>query len=269
MPCYNIHVPKKRLDIIMVERGLVDSRALAQRLVMAGEVRVDGQIALKPSIQIFENAQIEIEQSAPFVSRGGEKLAAALDAFQIDVSQLVCADVGASTGGFTDCMLQNGAARVYAIDVGKGILHWKLRKDARVVVMEDTNSRYLDHMPEPPALVTIDVSFISLKILLPVVKGWFSPDKAYPGQIIALIKPQFEAGRTAATHGQGVIRDPQIHRQVLHDVLEYSLEFGYGVQGLMRSPIMGPKGNIEFFVHWIYPGDSSPIETMITPLFDS
>ena len=268
MPCYNIYVPKKRLDTIMVERGLVKSRAFAQRLVMAGEVRIDGQVALKPSLQVFEDAQIEIEQGEPFISRGGEKLEAALDAFQIEVAQFVCADVGASTGGFTDCLLQHGAARVYAIDVGKGILHWKLRQDARVMVMEEVNARYVEHLPEPIDLVTIDVSFISLRIILPVVKAWFLSGKVNPGKIIALIKPQFEAGRAAAAHGQGVIRDPQIHRQVLLDVLEFSQKEGFGTRGLMRSPITGPKGNIEFLAYWIYPGDSASLEAMITPLFD-
>ena len=269
MPCYNIQVIKKRLDNIMVERGMVESRAFAQRLVMAGEVRVEGQVALKPSQHVFEDAQIEIEQGEPFVSRGGEKLHSALVAFQIEVAQLVCVDVGASTGGFTDCLLQHGAARVYAIDVGKGILHWKLRQDTRVVVMEEVNARYVEHLPEPIDLVTIDVSFISLKIILPVVKAWFSSYKVNPGMIIALIKPQFEAGRAAVAHGQGVIRDPHIHRQVLLDVLEFFQKEGFGIRGLMRSPITGPKGNIEFLAYWIYPGDSTSLDTLITPLFDS
>ena len=168
-------MPKTRLDLLLVERGLAESRALAQRLVMAGQVRVDGQVALKPSLSVDANARLSLEQPPPFVSRGGEKLEAALQAFDVSPQGRTCADVGASTGGFTDCLLQHGAGRVYAIDVGQGILHWKLRQDGRVVVMEKTNARYLERLPEPVSLVTIDASFISLKILLPVVRGWFPP----------------------------------------------------------------------------------------------
>ena len=186
-------MPKKRLDALLVERGLVENQDLAQRLVMAGQVRVDGQVVLIPASLIPETARLEIELGSPFVSRGGEKLAAALRVFAFDPAGLLCADVGASTGGFTDCLLQNGAAKVYAIDVGKGILHWKLRQDQRVVVMEKTNARFVERLPEPIDLVTIDTSFISLKVLLPAVKDWL----ATPGQRcplpsgIALINPPF------------------------------------------------------------------------------
>src|SRR5512136_183599 len=171
---------KVRLDLLLVERGLAESRAKAQALIMAGQVRVDGQVELKASAALAPEAHLEVETGPRFVSRGGEKLEAALMAFPIQVEGRVCADVGASTGGFTDCLLQHGAAKVYAIDVGKGILHWKLRSDRRVVVMEETNARYVQSLPEPVSLVTIDASFISLKILLPVVRGWTSPPAPLP-----------------------------------------------------------------------------------------
>ncbi len=163
-------MPKMRLDILLVERGLAESRAKAQALIMAGQVRVDGQVEIKASTAVISNAGLELEAGPRYVSRGGEKLEAALESFSINVKGLVCADVGSSTGGFTDCLLQHGAAKVYAIDVGKGILHWKLRNDPRLVVMEETNARHVERLAEPVSLVTIDASFISLKILLPVVR---------------------------------------------------------------------------------------------------
>jgi 23S rRNA (cytidine1920-2'-O)/16S rRNA (cytidine1409-2'-O)-methyltransferase len=184
----------------------------------------------------------------------------------------VCTDVGASTGGFTDCLLQNGAARVYAIDVGQGILHWKLRTDPRVVLMEGTNARYLDRLPEEVELITIDASFISLKVLLPVVKGWFpqgSPlGEAGRGDVIALVKPQFEAGRGEVARGEGVIRNPAVHRQVLWEVLSFALAQGYGICGLLRSPLLGPKGNAEFLVWMEYPAHQThDLEAMLDELF--
>ena len=227
---------------------------------MAGQVRVNGQIALKPAAAVDSESALTVDLGPRFVSRGGEKLEAALEAFHIDVAGLVCADVGASTGGFTDCLLQRGAAKVYAIDVGKGILHWKLRNDRRVSVMEETNARFVESLPENVSLVTIDASFISLKILLPVVKRWFSPSSLHPspngrgdggeGDVIALIKPQFEAGKKDVSRGEGVIRSPDIHRQVLLDVLAFAQKEGFGIRGLIRSPISGPKGNVEFLV-WL------------------
>ncbi len=241
-------MPKVRLDVLLVERGLAELRAKAQALIMAGQVRVAGQTALKPSTAITSDAELSVDSGPRFVSRGGEKLDAALDAFAIDVTGHTCADVGSSTGGFTDCLLQRGAARVYAIDVGKGILHWKLRTDPRVVVMEETNARFVESLPERIGFVTIDASFISLKILLPVVKRW---DKGAEEQgIVALIKPQFEAGRKDVARGDGVIRDPEIHRQVLNDVLAYAVQEGFGIHGLIKSPLLGPKGNAEFLV-WL------------------
>jgi len=237
---------KERLDVLLVTRGLAESRSLAQRLIMAGQVRVDDQVVLKASIRVASDSRLAVDQGPRFVSRGGEKLEAALAAFGLtDLSGLVCADVGASTGGFTDCLLQHGAARVFAVDVGYGELHWKLRNDPRVSVMERTNARNVAGFPEPLDLVTVDASFISLRILLPVVRSWFGQGK---GRVVALIKPQFEAGRADAARGEGVIRDPQIHRQVLQQVLEAARKAGFSVQGLIRSPLLGPKGNVEFLV---------------------
>ena len=253
-------MPKIRLDVLLVERGLAESRAKAQAMIMAGQVRVAGQVTLKPATSISDDSVLTIDSGPRFVSRGGEKLDAALDAFRMDVTGLVCADVGASTGGFTDCLLQRGAAKVYAIDVGKGILHWKLRNDPRVVVMEETNARFVESLPEQVSLITVDASFISLKILLPVVKGWVSPSPPSPlpagerrrgeGNVIALIKPQFEAGKRDVSRGDGVIRDPEIHKQVLLDVLGFAQQGGFSVRGLIKSPLLGPKGNAEFLA-WL------------------
>ena len=234
---------KVRIDLLLVERGLAESRTQAQRLVMAGQVRVDGQVILKPSTPVPSEASVDLQAGPRFVSRGGEKLEAALTAFRIEVSGQVCADVGASTGGFTDCLLQHGAKKVYAVDVGKGLLHWQLRNDPRVSVMEGTNARFLEALPERVSLVTVDAAFISLKLLLPVVKGWLQAE----GEVVALIKPQFEAGRSQSAKGEGVIRDPAVHRQVLLEVLTFAQSTGWGVGGLMRSPLRGPKGNVEFF----------------------
>jgi 23S rRNA (cytidine1920-2'-O)/16S rRNA (cytidine1409-2'-O)-methyltransferase len=248
-----------RLDLLIVERGLAESRSLAQRLVMACQVRVNGEIELKPSTNVQPDASLEIDQGARFVSRGGEKLQAALEAFTIPIQEQVCADVGASTGGFSDCLLQHGARRVYAIDVGKGILHWKLRQDPRIIVMEGLNARYVERLPESISIATVDASFISLKLLLPVIRKWFSGQLDQPGTgilppgnaaVVALIKPQFEAGRKEVARGQGVVRDPQIHRQVLLDVLCFAGQIGYQIQGVIRSPILGPKGNAEFLA-WL------------------
>jgi len=252
---------KQRLDLIMLERGLAESRSAAQRLVMAGQVRVNGELQLKPSALVAADARIEVARGPAYVSRGGEKLQAALEAFDINVGGRVCADLGASTGGFTDCLLQHGARRVYAIDVGKGILHWKLRQDPRVVVMEGVNARYLGCLPEVVELVTVDASFISLKNLLPVISGWFggpaggAPDgqgreSEGQGMIVALVKPQFEAGRAEAGRGEGVIRDPRVHRRVLTEVLDFAQQLGFHASGLIRSPLRGPKGNLEFLA-WL------------------
>jgi 23S rRNA (cytidine1920-2'-O)/16S rRNA (cytidine1409-2'-O)-methyltransferase len=272
-------MPKVRLDVLLVERGLAESRAKAQALIMAGQVRVAGQTAIKPATAIPSDSEVSIDSGPRFVSRGGEKLNAALEAFAIDVSGLTCADVGSSTGGFTDCLLQRGAVRVYAIDVGKGILHWKLRNDPRVIVMEETNARFVESLPERVMLITIDASFISLKILLPVVKKWIPNPLAPPLPIreermgglgiVALIKPQFEAGKKDVSRGDGVIRDPEIHRHVLNDVLTYAQQEGFGIKGLIKSPLLGPKGNAEFLV-WL--GDTDPkvdIPALVDPVIEN
>jgi 23S rRNA (cytidine1920-2'-O)/16S rRNA (cytidine1409-2'-O)-methyltransferase len=241
---------KKRLDLAMVEHGMAESRSLAQRLIMAGQVRVNGQMVIKPATGVDDSAEIQVESGPRFVSRGGEKLEAALLAFKPQVYGKICADIGASTGGFTDCLLQNGAKRVYSIDVGTGILDWKLRNDPRVVVMEGANARYIERLTDPVQLVTIDASFISLKTLLPVARGWLGEEG---GQVIALIKPQFEAGKHAVGKGKGVVRDPAIHNQVIRDVVEFAQRDGYTPLGLIRSPLVGPKGNAEFLVYLGYP----------------
>ncbi len=257
--------------MLMVERGLAESRAKAQALIMAGEVRVEGQVALKPATSVDAAARLSVAQGPRFVSRGGEKLDAALEAFGVGARGRICADVGASTGGFTDCLLQRGAARVYAIDVGKGILHWKLRNDPRVVVMEETNARFLASLPEPVSLITVDASFISLKILLPVIRGWFFPvssgqepkTEEHRSEVVALVKPQFEAGRKDVARGEGVIRDPQVHRQVLLEVATFARSEGFGVRGLVRSPLLGPKGNAEFLMWLVLAEESAEIPSLV------
>jgi 23S rRNA (cytidine1920-2'-O)/16S rRNA (cytidine1409-2'-O)-methyltransferase len=214
-------------------------------VIRAGLVRVADQVADKPGVQVAVTAEITVEARPRFVSRGGEKLEAALSRFELDVAEMVVADVGASTGGFTDCLLQRGARRVYAIDVGYGQLAWRLRNDPRVVVMERTNVRYLTDLPEVVHLATVDVSFISLELILPALVRWLRPD----GQAVALIKPQFEAGRRQVGKG-GVVRDPEIHRRVLRRVLGIASELGLGLCGLMPSPLRGPAGNVEFLAWW-------------------
>jgi len=212
-----------------------------------------------------------VDSGPKFVSRGGEKLEGALTAFNIDVKDFVCVDVGSSTGGFTDCLLQHGAKKVYAIDVGKGILHWKLRNDSRVVVMEETNARFVESIPEVIDFVTVDASFISLKTLLPVIKKWFEifPLSSFDEgkrkeerSILALIKPQFEAGRRDVSKGDGVIRNPEIHKQVLIDVLSFAKNEGFGLKGLVKSSLLGPKGNVEFLLSM----DLSPNDVVVEEL---
>ena len=241
---YPITVRKKRLDVLLVERGLVESREQGKRLIMAGQVLVDDQVVDKAGMQVAGGADIRLPTKPPYVSRGGLKLEAALDSFAVQVAGVVAADVGASTGGFTDCLLQRGARKVYAIDVGYGQLAWRLRQDPRVVVMERVNVRYLESLPEPVDLATVDVSFISLELVLPSVMGWLRP----AGDITTLIKPQFEAGRAEVGRG-GVVKDPEVHRAVLGKILGWSLDQGMAVQGLIASPLKGPAGNVEFLAH--------------------
>ncbi len=243
---------KIRLDVYMTDHALTDSRSLAQRLIMAGEVEVNGQVYLKPSQKIDPNDTVILKSGPKYVSRGGEKLEPALIAFdRTNLSGKICVDVGSSTGGFTDCLLQHRAAHVYAVDVGYGILHWKLRTDNRVTVMEKTNARYIESFDQPIHLVTIDASFISLRTLLPVIKNWFD----IGGEVIALIKPQFEAGKKDAAKGSGVIRDSEVHRKVLLDILNFAVETGFFIMDIKQSTLKGPKGNIEFLVHLNNNGD--------------
>jgi 23S rRNA (cytidine1920-2'-O)/16S rRNA (cytidine1409-2'-O)-methyltransferase len=243
-------VAKTRLDAALVARGLAADRDLARRLILAGEVWVDRQRVILADFPVAPHAEIRLQEGPRFVSRGGEKLEAALQAFNVNPAGKVCADIGASTGGFTDCLLQSGAARVYALDVGSGILHWKLRQDARVVAMEGTNARFVQSLPEPATLITVDASFISLKTLLPVLRGWLPPDG---GEVAALIKPQFEADRSETARTKGVIRSPEIHHKILRDLLGFSVLEGFTPLGVIRSPLTGPKGNVEFLAHFCFP----------------
>lgn len=245
---------KERLDKLMVKRGMAPSRERAQAMIMAGVVRVKGQPAQKPGQLVEEDAPIEVlEDPIPYVSRGGLKLEAALDAFSVDVRGKVCMDVGASTGGFTDCLLQRGAKRVYAVDVGWGQLHWKLRQDPRVVILERRNIRHLpkEEVPEEVDLATIDCSFISLKLVIPAVLK-FLKERA---EILALIKPQFEVGKGEVGKG-GVVRDPEKHRRVVQEIWDFAASLGLKPQGVVESPILGPKGNREFFLYILKDGDS-------------
>ncbi len=254
-------VRKERLDLLLVARNLAESRQQAQRLIMAGQVTVDGSLADKPGSRVPVGADIQVAGALPYVSRGGYKLAAALDAFGLEVEGLLAADVGASTGGFVDCLLQRGAARVYAIDVGYGQLAWKLQQSPRVVVMDRVNARYLERLPEAVDLATVDVSFISLRLILPAVLRWLGP----AGQIVALIKPQFEAGRQQVGKG-GVVRDPAVHRSVLMEILQWAGRQGLGLVGLICSPITGPAGNVEFLAYWTV---GQPPALEIQPAVDS
>jgi 23S rRNA (cytidine1920-2'-O)/16S rRNA (cytidine1409-2'-O)-methyltransferase len=237
-------VTKVRLDTLLTQRGLADSREKAQALIMAGQALVDGQVVDKPGKRVSEDAQVSVRAGLGYVGRGGVKLEHALERFRVDVAGKIAADVGASTGGFTDCLLQRGARRVYAIDVGYGQLAWRLRQDPRVVVYERTNIRSIEGLPEPVDLATIDVSFISLDLVWPHVVKLLEPR----GEILALVKPQFEAGREHVGRG-GVVKDPQVHRQVLQRVIQGACREGLRLRGLTASPLKGPAGNVEFFVY--------------------
>jgi len=237
-----------RLDQALVERGLCESRERAKRAVLAGQVRINNQPARKASDTVKPGDQITLDAGEKYVSRGGHKLEHALRHFQLDVTGLTALDLGASTGGFTDCLLQHGAAKVYSVDVGQGQLAWKLRRDSRVVVMEKTNARHLtaDRMPPPfaPAdLAVIDCSFISLRNILPAAIALLRPD----GKIVALIKPQFEAGKAEADRGRGVIRDPAVHERVIGELRHFvAAQPGLCWRGVVESPLLGPAGNKEF-----------------------
>ncbi len=235
---------KRRLDLLLLERGLVESPEKARVAVMAGSVLVNEQPAVKPASLVDEGASLRLVAGPRYASRGGEKLEHALNVFGIDIARAVAADIGASTGGFTDCLLQHGASRVYAIDVGRGQLDMRLRQDPRVVVMEGVNARYLEGLPEPVDLVTVDVAFISLRQVLPAVRRLLRPG----GSIVALFKPQFEAARREVGKG-GVIRDPQMHARLIGRFAAWCVKNGLRVLGLTASPLLGPAGNREFFFH--------------------
>ncbi len=238
---------KKRLDVLLTEQGYADSRTKAQAIIMSGMVYVDGQKADKPGVSYEENVSLEVRGAVcPYVSRGGLKLEKALRDFGVNPTGYVCSDSGASTGGFTDCLLQQGAKKVFAIDVGYGQLDWKIRSDDRVVVMERTNIRYVtpEDLGEPLDLSVIDVSFISLKIVLPTIKTLLRPT----GQVLCLIKPQFEAGKEKVGK-KGVVREKSTHKEVLDNFVALADELGFTILGLTFSPVKGPEGNIEFLGH--------------------
>lgn len=238
---------KKRLDVLLTEQGYADTRSKAQAIIMAGQVYVNGQKADKSGISYEETVQLEVRGDVcPYVSRGGWKLEKALRDFGVKPDGFVCSDSGASTGGFTDCLLQQGASKVFAIDVGYGQLDWKIRSDPRVVVMERTNIRYVtpEDLGEQLDLSVIDVSFISLSIVLPTIKTLLKPT----GQVLCLIKPQFEAGREKVGK-KGVVRDPETHKEVLDNFVSLADSLGFTIMGLTFSPVKGPEGNIEFLGH--------------------
>lgn len=238
---------KQRLDMLLVEKQLAESRTKAQAIIMSGEVYVNGQKADKPGMSYETDANIEVRgHTCPYVSRGGLKLEKALRDFQVDPTGYVCSDSGASTGGFTDCLLQKGAKKVFAIDVGYGQLAWKIRQDPRVVCMERTNIRYVtpEDLGEPLDLSVVDVSFISLKIVLPAIQKLLKPT----GQVLCLIKPQFEAGKEKVGK-KGVVRDPMVHLEVLEGFVDLARQLGLTIRNLTFSPVKGPEGNIEFLGH--------------------
>lgn len=239
-----------RLDMLLVERGLAESRAKAQRLIYAGQVRIDGQLADKPSHLIRPDVSISMKAIPRFVSRGGDKLDYAMNTFAVNVEGKICLDAGASTGGFTDCLLQRGARKVFALDVGTGQIHWKLRQDPRVIVMDKTNARYLSPgmLPENPELAVIDVSFISLTKVLPAVINVLVSG-AY---IIALVKPQFEAERHE--NKRGVVNNPEIRARVVEMIRQFGMQkLALDFKGSCESPLKGPAGNVEFFICWVKP----------------
>ena len=254
---------KQRLDVLLVERGLVPSRHKAQAMIMAGEVLVNHNRVDKAGTRVPADAEIVLKTKPRFVSRGGEKLAGALQDFQYDVTGKICADVGASTGGFTDCLLQSGATRVYAIDVGYGQLAHPIRTDERVIVLERTNARYLESLDEQVTLVVVDASFISLRLLLPTIRQWLIPN----GDVIALVKPQFEAGKNEVGKG-GIVRDETVHKRVLETVLTFTQENRFQIIQLTRSPITGATGNIEFLV-WLRRTETPTVEQSIEEMIRS
>ena len=236
-------MPKQRLDNLLVTRGLAENKSKARAMIMAGEVTVAGKVISKPGSLVDENATLEVAEKLPYVSRGGIKLAHALDEFKLNVTSLTAMDVGASTGGFTDCLLQRGARRVYAIDVGYGQLDYKLRQDSRVVVMERINAHYPFSLPEKVNMATMDLSFISVTKVIPNIIGHL----IQPGYIIVLLKPQFEAERKEVGKG-GIVKDPQVHARVLGRFIVWAVDHDLRLSGLVASPILGAEGNKEFLI---------------------
>jgi 23S rRNA (cytidine1920-2'-O)/16S rRNA (cytidine1409-2'-O)-methyltransferase len=255
---------KERLDVALVRRGLVGSREKARALVLAGSVRSQDRVLDKPGALVAEDAPLSLEKGLPYVSRGGLKLSHALEAFGLDVQGRVALDVGASTGGFTDCLLQQGVKRVYAVDVGYGLMDLRLRQDPRVVLLERQNIRHLSALPEMMDLATIDVSFISLEIVIPAVVRLLKEE----GYILALVKPQFEAGRRQVGKG-GVVRDPAVHRAVLERLCRWAQEHALVVRGMTASPLLGPAGNREFFLYLDRKGESLDTAAAIDSLLGS
>jgi len=236
---------KERLDSILVSRGIVSGRDRAKAVIMAGQVYIDGQKADKAGMQYDSDVEIDFRgEKMKYVSRGGYKLERAMDVFKLSLDGFICMDIGASTGGFTDCMLKCGASKVYSVDVGYGQLAWELRSDERVINMERTNIRYIEPIPDELDFASVDVSFISLYHILPVAKNLLKEN----GEMVCLIKPQFEAGRGQVGKG-GVVRDKEVHKEVINKVLGMARENGFGLLGLTYSPIKGPKGNIEYLMY--------------------
>ncbi|WP_335870638.1 TlyA family RNA methyltransferase [Bacillus sp. 2205SS5-2] len=261
-------VKKQRVDVLLVERGLMETREKAKRAVMAGLVYSKEERLDKPGEKVKEDIDLTIKGNVmPYVSRGGYKLEKALEVFDVNVENKILLDIGSSTGGFTDCALQNGATRSYALDVGYNQLAWKLRQDERVIVMERTNFRYVkpeDLESGVPQIASIDVSFISLTLILPVLKTLLSSS----GDVIALIKPQFEAGKDQVGK-KGIVREPKIHNEVIEKIIRFSLKEGYDVVGLSYSPIKGGEGNIEFLVHLFWTGDKETGDLRLTKTIDA
>ena len=257
---------KKRLDVLLTERGMVDSRHKAQALIMAGQVYVNDQKVDKAGASFDDSVNIEVRgQTLSYVSRGGLKLEKAMKTWPITLNGFICGDIGASTGGFTDCMLQNGAVKVYAVDVGYGQLAWSLRSDERVVCLERTNARYLTHEQVPDELdfASVDVSFISLKLILPALRGLMKST----GQVVCLVKPQFEAGKDKVGK-KGVVRDPAVHLEVLEHFLDHAKEAGFCVKDITFSPIRGPEGNIEY-LGWLSASETEAYHGDLKALVDA
>lgn len=254
--------PKERLDKLLVKRGLAETQEAAQKMILAGSIRVNSVLIDKPGTQVVAEAQLEVIGKRNHVGRGAEKLIGALEKFPVSVSNRICADVGSSTGGFTEILLERGALKVFAIDVGYGELDWKLRKDRRVVVMERTNARHLNELPEKIDLVTMDLSFISILKVLPVVKNWLKES----ADLILLVKPQFEASPEEVGEG-GIVRDGNVHRSVLEKVVKGIEQLGCNIYGLCESPIRGGDGNREFFV-WVKTDRLTDLEVVTSDVIE-